>query len=71
MKPDLVGLVAHHAMAGGLAERVSSAESEPSSSAWLERTWIIEARPIGVGAAPAHHGRDAEQRQVVALEDVG
>ena len=52
-------------------ERVSSAESEPSSSAWLERTWIIEARPIGVGAAAAHHGGDAEQRQVVALEDVG
>ncbi|MNT61696.1 hypothetical protein D3C72_1993560 [compost metagenome] len=30
-------------------ERVSSAESEPSSKAWLERTWMTEARPCASG----------------------
>ena len=51
-------------------DRVSSAESEPSSRAWLERTWIIEARPSASGPPRRTTADDAEQRQVVALEDV-
>ena len=55
------------------SERASSAESEPSSRAWLERTWIMETRPSASGpsrsttAATRNSGRSSRSKMSTDL----